>query len=957
MRISKLLFHVCAIMIAASFFAWGVNETAAAANADVPERPARLADILGSTHTGGWYYFTEKDYLNEGADELLSMGMRTIKIWFNTNPANNFPYKSNWPADLKTMTEVAQTPYYQELFNKPFHHYILEAGEGSKVNWKNGMAEDEVALVENEFYEVAKYFLTTYQGTGKTFVLQNWEGDAALEVKKIPANQVEAALNGMADWLNARQDGITRARNEIGMNGVKVVGAAEVNLAPSKYEIYTQPLVIDRVVPYTHMDLYSLSSWGTGLPSNVTSLIEKLDYLKAKAPDSELYGSSNIMLGEFGAYENIYKLTGNTYPALEGNSGDSQLYFNKKQLEQALDWGVVYALYWQLYCNGLAENVTLQRPQTATSNDQLRGVWMIRPDGSKTPTYDYFKHLLEEDPLVYHNGIQLTIDGESIYFEQPPVPIDGYPAVPMKKIFELLGAEMEWNAPANTATARKGSTVISLAIGEPIATVNGQTVPLDVPAALVNGTVMVPLGFVGEALQAEVEWDSQAQWIRIVTNGASTLPPDYAEQEQQAGAARDQVDDHMTDYSVSKVLDRSGNWAVKSEINPSEGLISRVHRTTNDSAYLMYRISSDIVSWSLTAFHEGANVGPMFKVYLSKDGEVWTEAPIDTARFNTRSAGRAGFLYSDIFPLAAPEAGNQYIKFEAVSMASGSWVNQISKIKVVSSEAMTATLTGNDQVETGAAYILSYGLNGAGNVSAQDVTFSYDSEIFEFLEATPLAANTVIADTYHDQPGLIRFKLANTGTENTWNGNLHVLRLSLQTKAASAGSILAMSNIVLADGQGNEFGGAPVQKNVIVAAVIDRSALQAAIQAAQELYDASEEGAHDGQYILGAKSALQAALTKAQGVLGDAAASQSQLHLAGVELNQAVTLFQSKQITPGMGEVTGDGRISIADLGFVAFHFGSTNTSGDWAAAQRADMNGNGVIDLYDLTFVAKRIP
>lgn len=146
-----------------------------------------------------------------------------------------------------------------------------------------------------------------------------------------------------------------------------------------------------------------------------------------------------------------------------------------------------------------------------------------------------------------------------------------------------------------------------------------------------------------------------------------------------------------------------------------------------------------------------------------------------------------------------------------------------------------------------------------------------------------------------------------------------------------------------------------------MAPVIDRTRLQAAVQMAQLLYDEAVEGALDGQYILGAKASLQSALTAAQGALGNSAADQAQLDQAALYLNQAVAAFLSKRITAGMGDVTGagtepDGRISIADLGFVAFHFGATHANPDWPAAQRADIDGNGVIDIYDLSFVAKRI-
>ncbi len=90
------------------------------------ERP--LPDIVGVTHVAGRYYLTDKDFLNEGADQILALGSRVIKVWFygkrHEGPASVYPYNSNWP-EVKTLVEAAQTPYYRQLFDKPFTTYIL----------------------------------------------------------------------------------------------------------------------------------------------------------------------------------------------------------------------------------------------------------------------------------------------------------------------------------------------------------------------------------------------------------------------------------------------------------------------------------------------------------------------------------------------------------------------------------------------------------------------------------------------------------------------------------------------------------------------------------------------------------------------------------------------------------------------------------------------------------------
>lgn len=282
-------------------------------------------------------------------------------------------------------------------------------------------------------------------------------------------------------------------------------------------------------------------------------------------------------------------------------------------------------------------------------------------------------------------------------------------------------------------------------------------------------------------------------------------------------------------------------------------------------------------------------------------------------------------------------------------------------VTVAPSEATVITLTGDGQMDVGAEYTLIYGLANAHNVSAQDVIFTYDSQVFELIGATPLAASTVIADTYGGTPGLVRYKLATIGAGNELNGDAPVLSLTFKAKAISAGSTITVTSALLADGQGNGTAGVPAQKTVIVAGVIDRTALQAAVESAQQLYEAAVESYADGQYILGAKAALQAALTAAEGVLGNPAATQLQLGQAAAQLTQAMAAFESKRITPLTGDISGagglpDGQINIVDLGKAAYYYGATTASSNWTTARSADIDDNGIIDLYDLTFVARRI-
>lgn len=126
------------------------------------------------------------------------------------------------------------------------------------------------------------------------------------------------------------------------------------------------------------------------------------------------------------------------------------------------------------------------------------------------------------------NDIKVIIDGETQSYDndQPPVMKNYRTLVPMRGIFEALGAEVKWYADTQTVEAIKGNTAIVLQIGSYIAYVNGEQVILDQPAEIINGRTMVQIRFVGEALGAKVEWEATSNSVIITSNDEETIETD-----------------------------------------------------------------------------------------------------------------------------------------------------------------------------------------------------------------------------------------------------------------------------------------------------------------------------------------------------------------------------------------------------------------------------------------------
>ncbi len=356
-----------------------------------------IRDVLGAVHVAGRYHLTQKDFLNEGADEILALGSRVIKIWFygkrREPPQNAYPYNSDWP-EVDTLVQGAQTPYYRALFAKPFSTYIMVVTSLGRDDgyWRTGITEAQKQDEEQQFYELTRYLLRTYKGTGKTFVLQHWEGDWMVR-GSVDGNvqPTDAALNNMVVWLNARQAGVDRAKREVGQDGVHVYHATEVNrVVQSMRE--GKPNMVNRVLPHTHLDLVSYSAWDSATEHyrDPNVLRDALDFIAQHAPDSADFGDRNVYLGEFGMPENLF-------------SAEQLRTAVSHAVETGLDWGCPYIVYWQLYCNEQTD-WTVERP--VKKNDAVRGFWLIRPDGTKSWVWHYFHAVLDHGSAT---GVDLNL--------------------------------------------------------------------------------------------------------------------------------------------------------------------------------------------------------------------------------------------------------------------------------------------------------------------------------------------------------------------------------------------------------------------------------------------------------------------------------------------------------------------------------------------------------------------
>ena len=340
----------------------------------------------GVTHVDGKYAFTADNFLIEGSKRISTFGSDAIFIYLEPNFRSRYPDKSGpfWPAgDLQSMTELAQTDAYKAVFNLPFKVFVITAyGFATQGGVQNFATDPSLAnREEQEFYDLTRYLLTTYAGTGKTFILKHWEGDyIGLQGFDTSKDISPAMVDAMNIWLSARQRGISRARNDAGNPaGVGVFHAVEMSRVLD-YSRLGRTRVVNAVIPVVKPDMVSYSSYdatlgGTDPTSAAASIKEALNAIKSLAPDPLGLGDKRIFISEYGLFENERptEVTWRTNTILQTAQGA----------------GIFGAFLWQIFDNECKQADGTYFPTASSpgaplrpTNSQCRGLWLVKPDGA-----------------------------------------------------------------------------------------------------------------------------------------------------------------------------------------------------------------------------------------------------------------------------------------------------------------------------------------------------------------------------------------------------------------------------------------------------------------------------------------------------------------------------------------------------------------------------------------------
>ncbi|MEK4140255.1 copper amine oxidase N-terminal domain-containing protein [Paenibacillus sp. FSL R7-0163] len=128
-----------------------------------------------------------------------------------------------------------------------------------------------------------------------------------------------------------------------------------------------------------------------------------------------------------------------------------------------------------------------------------------------------FAVLFSSQAFADDSDLKCYLDGKQLHFNVSPILKDGVTYVPMRSIFEALGATIKWDNHAKSVSAVKGDINIFYLVKEGRVIVNAKENEHVLKGINFQNNTLVPLRFISEVLGSSVTWDEGAKSIYITS--------------------------------------------------------------------------------------------------------------------------------------------------------------------------------------------------------------------------------------------------------------------------------------------------------------------------------------------------------------------------------------------------------------------------------------------------------
>lgn len=163
-------------------------------------------------------------------------------------------------------------------------------------------------------------------------------------------------------------------------------------------------------------------------------------------------------------------------------------------------------------------------------------------------------------------AIKVNINGNALDGEAKIV--EGRTLVPLRSIFEKLGADVEWNSAEKSITAVKDNATIKMSINKNSFTVNDEEKTLDVAPMIIDDKTYVPARAVSESFGCDVKWNAEKKTVDINDEISGKNETETAT--EVTTTAVESTTEATTEAAAESKLSYNGIYFVGEDIQPGE---------------------------------------------------------------------------------------------------------------------------------------------------------------------------------------------------------------------------------------------------------------------------------------------------------------------------------------------------------------------------------------------------
>lgn len=119
--------------------------------------------------------------------------------------------------------------------------------------------------------------------------------------------------------------------------------------------------------------------------------------------------------------------------------------------------------------------------------------------------------------------ITVYVNNEKVDFEVNPVLENGRILVPLRGVFENLGAQVDWNKNIMEVIIKDKNNEIAMMLDKNKVMVNGEIKDIDTTVKMVNSRTFAPIRFISETLGHDVKWDGTSNSVYITKNESPSV--------------------------------------------------------------------------------------------------------------------------------------------------------------------------------------------------------------------------------------------------------------------------------------------------------------------------------------------------------------------------------------------------------------------------------------------------